>query len=219
MSEPAYSLEFNPWWRIWVQPRQTIRYLVNTDPKMHFWVLAIVYGIVRAVTWSMDVSLGDYISPSGVAGFILFGGALAGIIGVYLTASLLELTARLLGGRAEGQHIRAVLVWAGVPMNALVIIGFIPLAAMFGTSIFSSTNPNMQQLLFGQSAATNIIGQGLLMWRTLMELIGALYYLAIIAIGLSEVENFNIWKSIGILMIVFGGLFLLLLCLALAGNL
>ena len=92
MNEPTYSLEFNPWWRIWIQPRQTIRYLINANPKMHFWVLAIVYGIVRAVTWSMDVSLGDYISPPEVAGFILFGGALAGIIGIYLTGSLLELT-------------------------------------------------------------------------------------------------------------------------------
>lgn len=219
MNEPISSPEFNPWWRIWVQPRQTIRYLINTDPKMHFWVLAIMYGIIRAVTWSMDVSLGDYISPSEVAGFILFGGALAGVIGIYLTASLLELTARLLGGKAEGQHVRAVLAWAGVPMNALVIIGFIPLAAMFSTSIFTSTNPKMQQLLFGHGAATNILGQGLLMWRTLMELIGALYYLGIIAVGLSEVEEFNIWKSIGILAIVFGGLFLMLLCLALASNL
>ena len=50
MNQPISSPEFNPWWRIWIQPRQTIRYLINTDPKMHFWALAVVYGIIRAVT-------------------------------------------------------------------------------------------------------------------------------------------------------------------------
>jgi hypothetical protein len=218
MSEPVTSPALNPWWRIWVQPRQAIRYLVDTDPKMHFWVLVIFSGIIQTAVWSMTTSIGDHIPPPSVAAFILIGGSISGTIGIYFTASLLELVGRLLGGKAEGQHLRAVLAWASIPLNVLVVLGFLPLISMFGSDVFTSTNPIMQQLLSPQNQSYYSLGPSLMLWQTLLDLIGSIYYIVIVVVGFSEVEELNLFKSIGAFIIVFGGLLLVVFCLALLSS-
>jgi hypothetical protein len=217
MNESIVSPTINPWWRIWVQPRQTIRYLIDTDPKMHFWVLVVFYGIIRAVAMGMQAGLGDIFSPSQVATFILIGGPLSGVIGVFLTGSLLEVVSRIFGGRAEGQHIRTVLAWATIPMSVLVILGILPLLALFGSSVFASAEPQMQQFLHGRGFASEFLGGGLLTWRAGMEIIGSLYYLVITVVGLAEIQQFGIWKAAGTVFVVIGGLLLGLMCIATIG--
>ena len=214
MSEEFASAEINPWWHIWVQPRQTIRHLVDTDPKMHFWVLVIFYGLIRAVSTGIQASLGDIFSPRQIAGFILIAGPLAGVIGVYFTASLLALASRLLGGQAESQHIRTVLAWATLPMVVLVIVGILPSLAMFGSGVFAQPDARIQQLFFSQGNATDLLSRGLLGWSAGFEIIGSIYFLVVTAFGLAEVQNFSFWKAAGTVFLVFGGLFLSVICLA-----
>jgi hypothetical protein len=213
MSEPASNSIINPWWRIWMQPRQTIRYLIETDPKMHFWILAVFYGVIRAFSWALQITMGDYFSPSGVAAFILIGGPIAGIIGIYLTAWLLELIGNLFGGLASGEQIRTVLAWSAIPMNVLVIIGFLPMLVLFGSRIFTTTDPQVQYFLNSQSGTAGFLGSGLVTWQTSLDLIGSLYYLVIAVVCFAEVQKFGLWKSAGTFIIVLGGLLLGVLAL------
>jgi len=212
MNSEIPSLAFNPWWRIWIQPRQTIRYLIETDPKMHFWVLVFFYGIIRAIDLGMQAQLGESFTPSQVAMFILVAGPLSGILGIYFTGALLELVSRLLGGQAEGQHIRMVLAWATIPMVVLVILGFLPLVVMFGANVFGGADPQIQPLFFGRGGTAEFLGMDLLDWQVSMELLGSLYYLVLVVIGLSEVQGFSLWKAAGTVFVVIGGLLLSLLC-------
>lgn len=219
-SEPPIltdSQNFDPWWRIWFQPRRTFAYLIAVDPKMHFWLLASFYGIAAAVSWAINSAMGDFFTPAEVALFILFGGAASGIFGVFFSGSLLRLVGRVFGGIAESQHVRTVLVWAAVPLNVLTMLSLFPLIGMFGSDVFSSTNPRLQQMLLGQELAADLVGMGLFLWRSALELVGALYYIVLVIIGFAEVEKLSIWKSIGVFVIVYGGLLLMLfLCMALS---
>ena len=208
----------NPWWGIWVQPRQTIRSIIETDPKMNFWVLVIFYGVIRAISWGILAGLGDHYSPAEVAGFIAIIGPLVGIASVYFTGALLGLAGRLMGGNAEGQHIRTVLAWAALPMNVLIVMAIFPFLMMFGQRIFSLEDPLVQRAMYGGGTLAGIFTGGLSMWRMMLEGVGSLYYLIIVVIGISEVEKFNLWKSAGIIFVVIGGLLLFSLCLALVGN-
>jgi hypothetical protein len=219
MNESVENPALNPWWGIWVQPRETIRTIMETDPKMHFWVLVTFYGLIRAVSWGVQVGLGDMFSPAGVAGFILIIGPIAGIIGVYLTGALLGLVGRFMGGKADSQEIRMVLAWAALPMSVLALLALLPYVFMLGPLVFSSANPLVSQILQGQGLSTGFRGNGLSLWRTLLELTGSIYYIVIVVIGYSEVQKIGVIKSIGIFFIVMGGLILMGLCLALAGSL
>ena len=202
-----------------MQPRQTLRAILETDPKMDFWVLVAFYGLIRAVSWGVQVGLGDYFSPAGVAGFILIIGPIAGVIGVYLTGALLGLVGRIMGGKAEPQHIRAVLAWAALPMSVLALLALLPYMLMLGPLIFSAADPLVTQILSGGAPSPGVAGDGLSFWRTILELTGSIYYSIIVVIGYSEAQKFPVIKSIGIFFIVLGGLILMGLCFALVGAL
>jgi hypothetical protein len=211
--------ELNPWWTIWVYPRLTIRQVIDTNPRMHFWVLALFFGIVWTAVMGTQVGLGDYFPPAGVAGFILFFGTLFGIGGVYVLSALLGRLARPLGGKAEGQHIRAVLVWAGMPMCVLLALGLFPFILMFGQRTFSTADPVMHRIVFYRGGLAGFLDGGLLIWKMLMDATAALYFIFISVVGFAEVQKISILKSIGILFMVLGGLLLASLILVMVGQL
>jgi len=215
MNETSPSVEISPWWGIWFQPRQTFRWLVDTDPKLHFWVLAVFYGLVRVVSWSVQMGVGDIFQPAEVAVFMLVAGPLAGVFGIFVTAGLLQIIGRVFGGQAKGPQLRAVLAWAAVPMNVLGFVGLFPLLLMFGSRVFVSSDPQVAAILFGKGAQAGFMGSGLSVWWNVLETVGALYYLVVAVIGYAEVQQFGIWKAVGTFFIAVGGLMLLALCLAL----
>lgn len=217
MNETAPSAEISPWWGIWFQPRKTFRWLVDTNPKLHFWVLAVFYGLVRVVSWSIQIGIGDIFQPAEVALFMLVAGPLAGVFGIFVTAGLLQIIGRMFGGQAKGLQLRAVLAWAAVPMNVLTFAGFFPLMMMFGSRVFASSDPQVAATLFGQGAAASFLGSGLSAWWNILETVGALYYMVVSVIGYAEVQQFGLWKAAGIFFIAVGALMLAALCLALVG--
>jgi len=217
MSEATPGLEVSPWWGIWFQPRQTFRWLVDTDPKLHFWVLAVFYGLVRVFSWSIQMGVGDVFQPAEVAVFMLVAGPLAGVFGIFVTAGLLQIVGRVFGGQAKGQQLRAVLAWSAVPMNVLTFVGVFPLLTMFGSRVFVPSDPRVASILYGSGIGTNFLGSGLMAWWTILETAGALYYLVVAVIGYAEVQQFGIWKAVGTFFIAVGALMLVALCLALIG--
>ena len=218
MSDSAEVPALNPWWGIWVQPRQAIRSIMETNPKMHFWVLAVFYGVMRTVSWGIQVGLGDYFPPAGVAGFIILFGPLVGIASIYLIGMLMGTLGRAMGGKAEGHQIRAVLAWAAVPMNVLLVLALLPFLMMFGQRIFSIEDPVVQRIMYGRGAMAGLLGSGLSMWKVILDLVGSLYYVVIAVVGLGEVQEFGLWKAAGVFSIVTGGLLLFGLLLALTGS-
>lgn len=65
--------------------------------------------------------------------------------------------------------------------------------------------------------AADLIGQGLMVWRSLLEFLGSVYFIIIVILGFSEVEKLTMWKAIGAFVIVFGALLLLtIFCLSLS---
>lgn len=219
---PEAGPALNPWWGVWVQPRLTIRQILKEDPKQHFWVLVVFYGIIRGVTYCIQVALGDHLSPAGVGMFILAVGPIVGILGVYFSAALLGLLGRLVGGKPDSQAVRAVLAWASMPMSVLVVISLFPFIMMFGQDVFSTSNPVVQRVMFGTGAGggtaiDNFLGNGLMMWRVMLELIGNGYYIVIAIVGLAEAQGLRLWRAAGVFFIVMGGLLLLALSFAVAG--
>lgn len=214
MNEPPPELNISPWWGIWIQPRQTIRYLVNIDPKMHFWVLVVFYGVVRVVSWGMQIGIGDFFQPAEVAIFFLLVGPLAGAFGIFVVGALLQISGRMFGGQATGPQIRAVLAWGAVPMSVLSLVGMIPLLVLFGSRVFIGSDPQVSAILFGEGDVVRFLGSGLGAWWAMLEGAGSLFSLVTVVRGYAEVQQFGIWKALGIFFISVAGLLLGTLCMA-----
>lgn len=103
---PAAAPALNPWTRIWIRPRATIRHLAHTDPKRHVTMLAILGGVAQALIQMMDSGAGEELSLPAIFALSLAVGPVLGLLALYVGAALLRWRGRWIGGRASAQEIR-----------------------------------------------------------------------------------------------------------------
>ncbi len=182
----------NPWTAIWLQPRATLRRILDDDPTRTVLLLAALCGIARFLEQASVENLGDVLPWPRILVSAIFIGPVGGIIGVYLGALLLVWTGRLLGGAATMTQLRAVLAWSTVPLIWTLPL-VIPELALFGQEAFTESKPGI--LSDPQRAA---IYSGL----ALVKAAAGIWTLAIGIIGLSEAQRFSVWRAVGNALLV-----------------
>ena len=108
-----------PFFSIWVEPRETIRGIVEADPTRNVIGLAMVSGALQRLelAWfralSHPESIGAFF-PISVALRVALG-AFIGVVGIYVGAWLIRVFCGILGGIASLVDMRAALAWSTVP--------------------------------------------------------------------------------------------------------
>ncbi len=155
----------NPWLSIWLQPRQTIRQIVDRDPGWMLWRICLLAGAANAV---MRVEAKDA-SPLNKAIAAVLGALLSPVF-LYLIGWFLRWTGSWFGGRATNPQIRAALVWSNVPALALFML-WVPIR-----SVFSEASP-------------------VWMVYTIAALIVTVWSVVIFIRMLAEVHSISSWKA------------------------
>jgi len=176
----------NPWLHIWTQPRQTIRSLVDADPKFGFGILSAIYGLPMALNLAQNISLGAKIPTWAILIGALIICTFLGMIGFSIVTWLLYVTGRWIGGRGSYQTIRTAVTWSNMP-NSITILMWIVLLAVFGGALFHK-----------QFSETHFIGYeaGIVFIVFLIQLVVSIWGFVILLQGLSEVQEFSMWKAL-----------------------
>lgn len=182
----AKNIEGNPWLDIWTKPKKTIRAIVNTDPKYGFVLLSAIYGlplafnVAQSLAFTPDVPLWAILAGSVILCTFL------GMIGISVSAWLLKVTGRWIGGKGNFQSVRAAVAWSNVP-NFVTVLVWIVLLAVFGGRVFTST-----------FAETQFIGYqaGILFLGMLVETVVSVWGFVILLNTLAEVHEFSVWRAI-----------------------
>jgi hypothetical protein len=191
---------------IWLKPRATICEVVANDPRSSVIPLAAVGGIANALLNRLGGSdAGDQNDRVAIVIGTVGGGAISGIIGLYVVAYLLRWTGRWLGGIGTLETIRAAWVWPNVIYIWMLGL-WMPALVLFGSDLFTETtsrldaNPMLGFLLLAFFLAIMVLWtsamvatvkclvevQGFLAWRGLanLALLGFVFFGAVLAIGL-----------------------------------
>jgi hypothetical protein len=204
------SLPGNPWLTIWLKPRGTIRWIVETDPKQQVIMLAILAGIVESLGTASSNSLGDRWSLAAILIVSLMVGPIRGLASLYLGGALLYWVGRLLKGQASPVEVRAAIAWSQVPViwSGLLLV---PQFLLFGEELFTAvtpridSNPLLLAALFGFGIIEIIIGG----WSFIIGLK-----------CLSEVSRFSVWKALATILIpIFGIAVIIIAILLIVGPL
>lgn len=174
---PKESEDFrsNPWIAIWTRPRETIRWIVETDPTKHVLLLAAFRGITEGLTRAL--SNGSL--PTAVAFVIAFiFGPIGSVIGLYFFGELLSRIGGWFGGQATPEEIRAAVAWSFVPG--------IPAAIAILCSQISLRLPVTPLLALGLVVAAIV----LYIWS-----------FVVLLKGLGEVWGFSAWKAWGVIIL------------------
>jgi hypothetical protein len=119
--------------KIWIAPRDTIRQIVDSDPRRHVIAIAALSGALSSLEGSW---LGAMSEPRAMAALwplmvalkvVLF--AVWAIVGLYVAGWMITAACRVLGGLANSVQTRAAIAWASIPGIAATGLGVIGLLA------------------------------------------------------------------------------------------
>lgn len=187
-----FANAMNPWTSIWLNPRGTIRQIVDTEPRRSLLLLAAGGGVAQACNFAVNMALGSALELDEIILFILFFGPLAGFLSLWLWTLALTLVTRWFGGLADKSALRAAVAWSWAPTVYLLPLWGVRYI-LFRDELFKDARPFVES-------------HGLL--SALYSFFGGLDFLLsfltvfILVQTLAEVNRFSVWKSMGSILTV-----------------
>lgn len=186
-------LGINPWITIWYKPRDTIRKIVNFNPKYQFLILSFFYGLPTLFHLAQNYSLAEQYDIAGIVIVALVLATFVGMLGITIASALLYWTGKWIGGNAKYIKVRTAVSWSNVP-NIIAIVVWAIFIYFFGEQVFIEsfneldfTGPNFTL------AAGGFFIQGVL----------AVWSFIILVKGLGQVNGFSTWKGVLNVLIPF----------------
>jgi hypothetical protein len=182
----AGKLNGNPWLSIWLNPKPTIRAIVNYDPKHRFILLAIIYGLPMALNFAQSSSMIESIPLWAILLAAAVISPFIGALGITVSSLLLTWTGKWIGGRGNFDKVRAAVAWSNVP-NLVTVFLWGALVITFGSQAFAR----------GFTESTFVGYQsGVIFIVFLMESIISIWGFIILLRMLGEVQRFSTWKAL-----------------------
>jgi hypothetical protein len=206
------KLSVNPWLQMWTKPRETIRAIVQYNPKYLFGLLAGIYGFPLLLQFAQNLSLGETTSFTAIFLVSLVFSVFVGMLGITIISGLVYWTGQWIGGKSSYQNIRAAIAWANVP-NIVNIAVWMVLSIVFGGQLFTRA-----------FAEATFVGYQLTLvfLAFLVQAVIAVWGFVIALKALGEVQGFSAWKAllnvlIPFFMLVIGFWFVMWICYMIFG--
>ena len=139
-------LEVQPWFKILIHPRQTMRWILSDGSSGDVFLLCYLEGLAFYLVNASSTGVGDDTSAMG----ILFWGMLSALgymgLKIYLGGGLLYWTGRWLKGAEEVDGIRAALAWSAMP-NIWGLLLWVPAFSFLQEELFTSETPRIAESL------------------------------------------------------------------------
>lgn len=180
------KLGFNPWFKMWLRPRETIRAITEKNPNFRLVWLSLVYSLPSMFYIAQKLSWGENVNFWLILAICALVAIPVGFIGFCVNSFLLMLTGKLLKGTSSFKNIRAAFAWSSVP-NTVNIALWVILFIAFGSHVFLQNFPTM--LYSGVHGA-------LLQAALLLQVVVAIWMLVIFLHALGEVQGFSAWMAL-----------------------
>ena len=116
----------SPFFSIWIEPRATIRRIVDSDPTRNVLALAAIGPAINSLISQWSAVINGTTHPSVLwplwVAFSVAIQAAFGILFLYIFAAVFRWSGSLLGGTASSVEVRAALAWSQVPAIVAEII-------------------------------------------------------------------------------------------------
>jgi len=183
----------NPWLSIWRHPRATTRQILAGDPNQKVWLLAALAGIAHAFSSAGTDNAGDEMGLMALVLMAVIGGAISGVLGLWLGSHVVRWTGSWIRGKASLSEVRGALAWSGVPTIWTLPVWLLAVA-LFGQPLFTEA---------GVDLSTN----GGLAIFALVIFVGltvvAIWQLVVSLKCLAEAQGFSAWRALGNLLLAF----------------
>lgn len=196
----------NPWFSMWLKPRQTVRQQLDTDPTKYIFLLAALGGISGNLDKIAEHSVGqDLPFRVGILAGVIVGGAIGGVIWLYLAGWLAGISGRRLGGVGDAADLRTALAWSQIPT-----VWLLPFSLAFAAAfIFFGAEAIYGAMVADQDPAQDFSFSDLPVWMLLFAATAVVVGLWQIVITCQSVgEAHQISSGKGFLSLLIAGIML-----------
>jgi len=172
--------------KIWLEPRKVFKFIIRRSYRKYFILLLGLAGIVRAFDRASMRDMGDKQSLLFIVSVSIVGGALLGWISYYIYAALIRWTGKWVGGHADFDSIIKVITYAMIP-SIVGLLFLVPQLLTYGVEAYKADGD-----ITSGSLLTNIVFYVSL----LAELALGIWTIALLVVGISEVQNLSVGKAI-----------------------
>lgn len=184
---------------IWLQPRQTYRYIFRHCPDKYLWHLLIAGGIASTLGNTAENGfLFDFSAMASITITALIGGIFGPVANV-IVAAILRISSKLLGGKASFGTLLTAIAWSLIPTIAGILIVLFQMG-YYGNDLFEG---NLDLSTKFSSLIAGII--------SIIEIALSIWSFVILVTGISEANGFGIGRSIATVFLPF---FILILFIA-----
>jgi Yip1 domain len=186
-------LGINPWFRMWIKPRDTIRKIVDFDPNYRLYFLSAIYGFVSLLGTSQGLALGRFWNLLLVLIFCLVLSPIWGYIVFSISSFFIHICGKWIKGKGSYKEVRSAIAWSNVPMIVNVFLWII-MIVIFQQDVI---NEFPGEIVISQSQ------RAFLVFTFAVQIIVSIWILVLYIISLSEVQKFSIGKAILNILIAF----------------
>jgi uncharacterized membrane protein YbhN (UPF0104 family) len=174
-----------PWKQMWLEPRKTIRHVLDTNPNKNVVLLGLIYGLLFVLSKVVEeperiIVLSDPL----VLGVVIIFAPIMGVIYVHILGGLTTLTGKLLGGKGTWKELTSACAYSQIVFFSVVIFDALILA-VFAMIYFSGL----------KGILTNPIFQIIDILSSIISIILSIIAFLIFLIAISEAHKFSIWKA------------------------
>ena len=190
--------------KIWMSPRQVFKFINQNGYTKFSTILLIFGGITGALNSASTRNMGDIMPLWSVLIVCLIGGGVFGWLYFYIYAALLSWTGKWLKGAGTTKSLFRMISYALIP-SLLVLFTFMLRIALIGNAEFQRN----VDVLDNEFLITALFSISLF-----VEIVTGIWTLAILVIGISEVQKLSIGKSI--VNLILPGVLLIIVCIPVA---
>jgi hypothetical protein len=208
------QLPATPWLSIWIYPKRTIRFIVDSNPRMWVLPLAMTSGVTTLLNNAITDSWGDTLPILAIPAILIIAGPIFGLFSLYLGAGLIRWSGGILGGKATSEEVRAAIAWSSIPSIAAELLS-IPMILIFGSESFTTETPRFETFVYSNPEIW-IFLRYVLLGLALIAIVMRIWSIVISIRSLAEVHRFSSWRVIVAILIPAAILLVPLLCIYLA---
>jgi hypothetical protein len=186
LEKPIILTDKEVFTKIWTSPKMVFKYIIDSQYEKHKIALIVVIGIVSAFDRAVSNSLGEssnlftIVMGATIAGFIF------GWLTLYLYSAAINWTGKWLKGEGDTNSILSAMTYGLIPYAFSIVFVFLQIV-IFGKTIFKE-----EYALSFSSFFLEITFYSLF----IIKLIFVIWSMALVVIGISEVQKFGIGKSL-----------------------
>src|SRR3972149_1436669 len=111
------KLGINPWFKIWIHPKRTVRRIVDTDPNYRLLCLSTIYGFPFLLQLAQSLSLSFFITWPLILLASLILAPFIVYLGISVMSGLYSWVGKWLGGRGDFKDVRTAVAWSYLPVS------------------------------------------------------------------------------------------------------